>query len=89
MNFSSSHVESFTLLIARRYKLAQLHPQVPSPLPCDLLVLLLATSLRHCAVDKNIATRIEQGLARIVVLKPGADSIGEKHLLCFQGIAMR
>jgi len=90
LNFSSSHIESFTLLIARSYKLAQWHPQVPRPLPCDLLVLLLATSLRRCAVDKNIATiRIEQGLARIVVLKPVADSIVENHLLCFQGIAMR
>ena len=78
MKFSSSHIESFTLLIARSYKLAQWHPQVPRPLPCDLLVLLLATSLRRCAVDENIATRIEQGLVRIVVLV--ADSIGENHL---------
>ena len=52
-------------------------------------MLLLAISLRRCAVDKNIAIRIEQGLARIVVLKAVADSICEKHLLCFQGIAMR
>ena len=52
-------------------------------------MLLLATSLRRCAVDKNIAVRIEQGLARIVVLKLVADSIVENHLLCYQGIAMR
>ena len=52
-------------------------------------MLLLATSLRRCAVDKNIAIRMEQGLARIVVLKPVADSIGENRVLCFQGIAMR
>ena len=54
-----------------------------------MMVLLLATSLRSCVVDKNIAIRIEQGLARIVVLKPVADSIVENHLLCFRGIAMR
>ena len=40
-------------------------------------------------MDKNIVIRIEQGLARIVVLKPVADSIVENYLLCFQGIAMR
>ena len=64
-------------------------PASSRPLPCDLLVLLLATSLRRCAVDKNIVIRIEQGLARFVVLKPVADSIVENHLLCFRGIAMR
>ena len=64
-------------------------PASSRPLPCDLLVLLLATSLRRCAVDKNIVIRIEQGLARFVVLKPVADSIVDNHLLCFQGIAMR
>ena len=64
-------------------------PASSRPLPCDLLVLLLATSLRRCPVDKNIVIRIEQGLARFVVLKPVADSIVDNHLLCFQGIAMR
>ena len=52
-------------------------------------MLLLATSLRRCAVDKNIVIGIKQGLARIVVLKPVADSIVENHPSCFQGIAMR
>ena len=52
-------------------------------------VVLLATSSRRCAVGENIALRIEQGLARIVVLKPVAGSVGENHLLCLQGIAMR
>ena len=64
-------------------------PTNSPPTSCNLLVLLLATSLRRCAVDKNIAVRIEQGLARIVVLKLVADSIVENHLLCYQGIAMR
>ena len=64
-------------------------PTSSRPLPCDLLVLPLATRLRRWAVDKNIAIRIEQGLARIVVLKPVAVSIGENRVLCFQGIAMR
>ena len=64
-------------------------PTNSPPTSCNLLVLLLATSLRRCAADKNIARRIEQGLARVVVLKPVADSIRENHMLCFQGIAMR
>ena len=64
-------------------------PTSSPPTSFILQVLLLATSLRRCAVDKNIAIRIEQVLARIVVLKLVADSIGENHLLCFEGIAMR
>ena len=52
-------------------------------------MLFLTISLRRCAVDENIATRIEQGLVRVVGLKAVADSIDENHLLYFQGIAMR
>ena len=52
-----SHIESFTLVIARSYKLAQRHPHVLRPRPCDLLVVFLAATLRRSTVDKKIAHR--------------------------------
>ena len=52
-------------------------------------MLLLATTLRRCAVDKKIATRIEQALVRVVGLEAVAGNMEENQLLYFQGRAIR
>ena len=52
-------------------------------------MLFLTVSLRLCAVEEEIATRIEQGLVSVVGLKAVAYRIGENNMLYFLGIAMR
>ena len=42
----------------------------------------------RCPVDKNIATRVEQGLANVVGLKAVAYRTGENNILYLLGIAI-
>ena len=86
---STPHRVSFILLVAGSYQLAQQHSQALHPLSCDLLLSFLATIIRGCAEDINIATLIEQSLARIAGVKVVADNIDEGHLLYFHRRAMR
>lgn len=76
-------------LTSLSYKFAPWHPEVLRQLPRDLLMLFPAIVFRRSAVDKKIATRIEQGLMRGVGLKSIADDIRENHLLYFHEMETR
>ena len=76
-------------LASLSYKFSPWHPEVLRQLPRDLLMLFPAIIFRRSAVDKKIATRIEQALMRGVGLKAVADDIRENHLLHFHEMETR
>ena len=59
----------FQLWLSLSYKFSPWHAEVLRQLPRDLLMLFPAIILRRSALDKKIATRIEQALMRGVGLK--------------------
>ena len=76
-------------LASLSYKFSPWHPEALRQLPRDLLMLFPAIIFRRSAVDKKIATRIEQALMRGVGLKAVADDIRENHLLHFHEMETR
>ena len=77
---------SFQLWLSISCKFSPRHPYLSRQLPRDLLMLSSAIIFRRSALDKKIATRIEQALTHGVELDAVTDDIREYHLLVFQDV---